>query len=70
MAHLLKAAVIKEPTQTDTILHMRVKEIGITCRPKQHEVIDGELSRKRAKSFSYKVLPHALHVIVPSTSSS
>jgi diacylglycerol kinase (ATP) len=65
MIHLLKAAVIKEPTQTDNILHMRVKELEIVSKSKQNVVVDGELISKKKKHFHFQVLPKALNVIAP-----
>jgi len=65
MAHLLKAAVVKEPTETENIIQLRVREIEISCRTKQPVVIDGELQRHKQKMFHYKVLPKALNVITP-----
>ena len=65
MAHLMTAALINEPTKTDTVMHLRAKEIEIKCKSKQHVVVDGEVLPRRAKRFHYKVIPEALNVIAP-----
>ena len=65
MAHLLKAAVVKEPTDTATITQLRTKDIEIQCRSKQRVVVDGELHPRRLNRFRFSILPKALNVIAP-----
>ena len=43
MADLLRAALVKQPTQNEDILSLRVPKLKVTTNPPQKVVVDGEL---------------------------
>jgi YegS/Rv2252/BmrU family lipid kinase len=63
MAQLLTSAVVKEPTDSDTLLCVHAKNVTVDCNPPQKVVIDGEILEVNPIDFS--IVPGGLKVIAP-----
>ena len=63
LGKLLSAAVVKEPTASNSLLCVRAKNIIVDCDPAQKVVIDGEMLDLNPINFS--VIPGGLRVIAP-----
>lgn len=63
LAALLKSAVVKEPTASDTLLCVRAKRLTVDCDPAQKVVIDGEMLEINPIDFS--IVEGGLKVLVP-----
>ena len=63
MANLLSAAVIRAPTQTDTLLCVRAQKVSVKCETAQKVVIDGEMFEFDDITFS--IVPNGLSVLAP-----
>jgi len=63
LARLLTSAVVKEPTDSETLLCVRAKNIIVDCEPPQKVVIDGEMLNINPINFS--IVPGGLKVIAP-----
>lgn len=63
MAQLLTSAVVKEPTDSDSILCIRAKNVTIDCNPPQKVVIDGEMLEINPVDFY--IVPGGLKVLAP-----
>lgn len=63
LASLFKSAVVKEPTDSETILCIRAKNVTVDCSPAQKVVIDGEMLHLNPIDFS--IVPSGLKVLVP-----
>lgn len=60
---LVTSAVVKQPTASETLLCVRVKEITVSCDPPQKVVTDGEMLEMNPITFS--VVPGGLKVLAP-----
>ena len=63
LATLLKSAVVKKPTASDTLLCVHAKNVTVDCSPPQKVVIDGEMLDLNPIGFS--IVPGGLKVLAP-----
>ena len=63
MADLLRAALVKQPTQNENILSIRVSSMKVTTNPPQKVVVDGEIIGTTPVVFD--CIQHGLTVIAP-----
>ena len=63
LASLVQSAVVKAPTDSDTILCVHAKTLTVDCNPPQKVVIDGELLNLNPVNFT--IVPGGLKVLAP-----
>lgn len=63
MADLLRAALVKQPTQNENILSLRVPSLKVTTNPPQKVVVDGEITGTTPVVFD--CIQRGLTVIAP-----